>query len=121
MDTTPIPGYEPVFMIDKTPSGGEDKDGRASPEPEEEEQEDPEHHGEDIEEEEEGASKKAALRTHNGVNGRNDARPTGGEGSSEEEDSDEEEGPRVTVSEPAESKSAASAPEEPVYIQTEVR
>lgn len=116
MDTTPLPGFEPVFMIDKKAPGREDRGDRSSSE--EEEQEDHEHHKENIEEEEENgsASKKAALCPHNGTNGRGVMHMMDTEegSSEEEEDDDEEKGIAV-------SKATAGASEAPAYIQTEVR
>ncbi|XP_062388240.1 transducin beta-like protein 3 [Sardina pilchardus] len=117
MDTAQLPGFEPVFMIDKKPAGGEDSGGRMSPEPEEEEHEPMKEEEEEDDEDGGSASKKAALRPHNGTNGTgNTHRAAADEGSSEEEDEDEDEGTEVAVS-----KAAASASEAPAYIQTEVR
>lgn len=121
MDTTPLPGFEPVFMIDKKAPGREDRGDRSSSESEEEEQEDHEHHKENIEEEEEeengSAVKKAALRPYNGTNGRGVTHLMDTEeGSSEEEEDDDKDEEGIAVI-----KATAGSSKAPAYIQTEVR
>ncbi|XP_063047761.1 transducin beta-like protein 3 isoform X2 [Engraulis encrasicolus] len=116
MDTGSLPGYQPLFLMDKTPSAEQEHTGEAasppSKEEEEEEEEQEEHkqenpqdigHGEEEEDEGDGASNKASTHPHNGVNGKSRVQVTYTIGSSED-DADDDDDDDVKMEEEEEEK-----------------